>query len=572
MERFVRKYLMIAGIILGAASLGGCDGATLDIEISGSADIGDTPGFGGGNDDDGGGVPITPPGGGGDDNGGGDEDGTARFRGQWIAAYEDDQVDDSLDIGFTQYAVVMTIAESNGLLSGTGRLRRLYLGQTSADEEVDFRLEGETRGDRDATITWTAVQATDFELPPTWFLRISGNRMVGIFIENEVGGTLGRSGHTTWFRTTDTPLLTRSWAAAFEDATGTEGFPRRDRVAQMDISTVSDGPAGGGSMRVIRPNDVPNPLSFSVAGGSVAGNFADFAFVGSDIATNPFEWDGFFSDDVVAAVYSQFNVTPTQDVRVRFGHALWHDQPNSGPDALNGRWVGAFSDDNAPGGEPPADYLAAMTLSVEDGGAVDGSSITVFNRSRNNPGFTSYDLEAGQLFGTRVAFDLVSTNDAFIWDFRLAGSLLIGAYQRVDSSGAFLSRGTAVFRRANTNTVLRGGWVTSYFDTTNDTGDRVTQLARIAITDQDNQGNFVGNGFIRFANSEQGNERTFTLSGQIQNSVITMTWEGGGLVNATEWTLRRSNGGLHGAYENLLSTGALESRGSAFWRSTTTQR
>jgi hypothetical protein len=544
--------------------LSGCDGDGLKGFEGQPSVSGDSPNTG---DDGGGGVDPGPaPGGGGGGGGGGTV--RPRFQGTWFSSYEDDEANQEVTIGVTQNVATMTIVESGAQISGTGRLFRTYLGQPEALQEVTFRITGNRESDNDAVITWDADRDSDFQLPPRWRFRLAGTIMVGFFEELTTSNVLGRTGHAVWRRESATANVNTTWAAAYSDSFGAEGFTARDRTGVVTLVAADDLLAGTGLLVEQRVNDVVADRNFEVTRGLIESTQAGFTFGSLDLAPNEEDWVTFYTEGHMYGLYTQFNLQSPDMEAIRFGHATWHQMPNAGPDAIDGVWTASFTDTTAAVGLAASDYLAHMTLDARDNNRVVGSAAQIRDNGFDKPDFLSYEVRDATIIGSRIRMDLIGPSSFFSWDMHLAGSVLVGAYQQFDGAGNFMSRGVGEWRPQSTNSDIRGSWTTSYADTfvTGEGSPKQTQFVRITISSQGGSGDLAGSGLLYFAG--EGGARIFNVSGSIDLQNITWFMSGPGIFGSTTWNLRRVNGGLVGTYENFNSAGSLEARGQSFWYAT----
>lgn len=525
----------------------GCDGEGLKFSEP-PPDSGDQPG--GGDDDD---TPPPPP---------PDPVTDTRFRGDWIASYADDRVGESARYGRIEYAVKLSLRQEEGRLTGTGKMFRVFREGPTASDAIAVKVSGTTSGD-DASFVISPNRTGDIDFNTTWYLRMAGNRLVGMYAAFDTSNRLVRSGHATWRKVTTSDAIGRDpWVAAFTDDLGGGGYPRRSRAAALTVSAADDRSlSGAGSFVELRDADASLALEYNVTRGGITGNEVGFSFGGLDLTGNEMDWFGFMSGGQISAVYGQYDAS---NQLVRYGHTQWLAAPAQNPSAITRLWITSFRDQRAAPGLQPSDYVMVLDAAAGANGAVTGTA-QVLDEQNEKPAYLTYQIEKGNILGSRVQLELTrggSANTRFVWDLRIAGTVLVGAYQQLDSRDRFVSGGHAEWRPATIGT-NKGTWAVAYVDTYGAIAPEQTQLALVTITGEDTDGGMTGTGALRFAGETR--RRLFNVQGTTESSRIRWVWRGADLFGDTVWHLRRAGNFMYGTYTNYTAQGALESRGSGVW-------
>ena len=536
----------LAAVCVAAVLLAGCNGE--GFKTLQAPDLGDQPPPGPGNGDGDNGF---------DDPGGDQPPGNNPFAGTWMTAYGDDRASGATEFGEQQYAVRLDLRQSGSNVSGDGRMFRVFREGAQASDEVAFNVTG-TASNGDAIIEFTSPSNGEFQFTPQWYLRLAGNRLVGMHVETNPDGDVVRSGHAVWYRASS-GSVEGSYITAYSDRYAGGGADRRSRVGSVSIST-SGGQAGGnGGFLELMPGEAPLDLDFDITRGGMQDSALGFTFGGGDLAPDEIDWFAFHTGSVIAGAYGEFN---ENDALIRAGAAHWYPASSPNPSNLNRTWVTSFGDDGAASGARRTDFIALVTLEVNEGGSVSGNA-RVLDESAETPRFATYEVTEGEIVGSRVFFELSNNNQSFLWDLRLGGSLMTGAYERLDRNGDYVSRGTAEWRPSTASPTMRGSWAVSYRDTRGERSPETTQLAVVNVGDHTEDGRLSGTGTLRFAGEDR--RRSFNVTGSVDEGFIEWVWEGGDLFGDTVWRLRQSSNRLYGSYTNYDSGGNVESRGSGIW-------
>ncbi|MCX5771634.1 MAG: hypothetical protein NTZ09_15380, partial [Candidatus Hydrogenedentes bacterium] len=184
-------------------------------------------------------------------------------------------------------------------------------------------------------------------------------------------------------------------------------------------------------------------------------------------------------------------------------------------------------------------------------------------------GFT---VESGIIVGSHVTLQARQpvTRDVFIWDLRIASSVMVGSYQLRDAADQFVSSGAAEWRKQRVTPSPTGTWVAAFYDRISPITTPLSQHALVNVTAQAVDGTLSGNGALRFMNGENGRRLFNLVSSSTIGKDITWVWRGTDLFGDTTWRLRHAGDFLYGVYENLTSAGNLESMGAALWIRTST--
>jgi hypothetical protein len=477
----------------------------------------------------------------------------SRFAGTWIASFGDDVATSATNRGLIEYAVRLDLTQTDQTISGSGTMVRYFRAGTTASDQVLLNVTGTASGD-DALLVLESVPSTTFDFNPTWYLRLAGNVMAGMYFASDINDQVVRSGHAFWRKAGNTDIGV-GWAAAF-----TDGFAltaKTDRVAVMTL-TADDigGVSGFGGHTEVRANDVPLELSFNVGPGGVDEEFVGLTFDGLDLAGFPIDWFGFHTDGLFVGAYAQFNA---DDALVRNGHATWYEAPAPQPSSFETLWVTAFAD-SSPTGLQGADYFIYVTPDV-NGNAVTGNAV-VLDESADTPEYRTYTIQNGVVTGSELRMDLVNTAGTFSWVTRLAGSVLVGAYQHSSPDGTFRSRGVAEWHRGSA-TSITGTWIAPFYDTFGAGSPEVSQLALVTISNVTVDGVVSGTGALRLAGERT--RRLFSVTGTVSSDQIALNWSGTDLFGSTLWHLRKSGNYLTGTYTNYNSAGTVEFRGHALF-------
>ncbi|MCP4643501.1 MAG: hypothetical protein GY851_23840, partial [bacterium] len=319
-----RVLLLMVGLALTGLVLTGCDleGISTDY-LKAVLDAGDN-------------TPDNVDAGGDSGDGGGDDGGDtptviARFSGTWLASYGDDVATGVTSLGINEYAVRMTLVQNNTTISGSGEMVRMFREGTAATDTVNISVTGTASGD-DATISITASPASKFDFTPVWYLRLSGNRMVGMYFASDVNDNVARSGYAIWHRA-GTVDIGGSWIAGFSDVFPRTGTTKKDRTVSVNLARSADDTlTGNGSMVLQREGDVPDFKDFDVTRGLVSGSGVEFTFGALDLAGNLMDHFGFTTEGITATAYGQFDAT---DQLEQNGHATFYNAPAATPSSFN---------------------------------------------------------------------------------------------------------------------------------------------------------------------------------------------------------------------------------------------
>lgn len=557
MQKNALTFVSILVLAAAAASLTGCDGVGLWwSERKSTTDSGDqTPSTGDGTSSDG---TVTPP---------SSTPTGQRFAGTWIAAFGDDYpTAESRD----QFAARLIMTQAGTGLTGQGTLFRIAAtavgSSTSAVEEISVTVVGTVdTNELDANLTLASSR-----IPTTrWYLRATESGLVGIYQVTDGTGAVTQSGHARWFKLSGGSVA-GAWVGGFSDGYGdsANGFPQRSRTGLAALSTSGAGVfSGNGSFDIQVPND-PNalPIDFNVTNGLIQGSKLAFTFSNGGLGANDYDSAGFISDGLLTTAYAQFMPTGQSGVEqtVRTGHGLWHLSGETVPDDVSATWVSAWTDDITEGGGAGSDYLAVAALSAQSGGPITANSASLLDESASDPAYYSVSVSSGNILGSRVVFDLSSSQTRFAQDLRLSGSLLTGTYQRI-RSGAFAGSGTVEWRQLTDPDLAGNTWAAAYVDTSSAVAGvaPATQFALMTITSQDTAGNITGTGALRYAGDTR--RRLFNASGTIFNGQITIRWISADGFGDTVWHMRQAGSYLYGTYTNYTANGAVEYKGNALF-------
>lgn len=483
--------------------------------------------------------------------------------GTWITAYGDDKVDSAAANGVQEHAAVVTLTRTDSVLSGTGTVYRVFEYGSLAADKLSIKLSGTISGDN-ATVSVTSATGGTVSDMPTWRLRFAGRYLVGAYRSVNSSNNQVRSGHALW-RKVSSCNLNGSWVSAYSDARGTAAMPARDRTAAMVLTHGSGDATFTGTGTIVEqvPGTDCSEYSFNVVRSAVSSSEVGYTLGDLDMASNEIDWFGLATSGVIVNAFAQYDLA---DKLIRAGHGRWYYAPDATPNAVSAIWITAFSDAGYATGLDPSCYLFSMKLEPEEGNVVSGSGEVV------DAGFDittaqTVQVQNGTMVGSRVTLEtrVPVTGDVFSWELRVAGNLMVGSYQRRDASGAYISSGTAEWRKQLAAPSPKGAWATSYCDTVNSDDDPLTQFVLVSVTSQAQDGTLSGNGALRYMNGETGRRLFNLVSSSVSNQIVTWVWRGTDLFGDTTWRLRHAGDYMFGVYENLTSAGNLESLGTAVW-------
>lgn len=488
-------------------------------------------------------------------------DGTTdtRFSGTWVGSYGDDFVTALTARGMNEYATVLRLTQQNATVTGSGTMYRFVRQGTVAWERLNFTVVGTAAGS-DATLTLKPAASGSFDAFPVWNVRLSGQRLVGMFQETRSGdGSLIRAGHGEFLRTAS-GAVDGPWVATMSDRFSTGGESREDRTGSMTLTRGTDSALTGQGVFDVQTDAAASSAEFNVTRGAISNQDVSFSFGELDLLGAPMDWLGFVAGPAIVGAYAQFD-SSTPARLTRLGHATWYRaQEEPSPNAISYGWVTSFADAATAGNVPAQDYLMRVVLQAQDGGGVTGSGTL---RSVGDTSIQeSLTVTEGNLLGSNLHLELRGTGRTFYWDLRVAGALLVGSYRQVNVAGNFVSRGTGVWR-IGTGANLVGSWATAYYDTFGAADVENTQMALVTISRQETTGALAGFGALRYAGETQ--RRLFNMDGNAAEDEIVWVWRSQDLFGLTVWRLRQAGNILYGTYENEDSAGNLEYRGNALW-------
>ena len=559
MKLRTRTIELIAGmccvlmLVAGCLMLMGCDGDGLFIpQKKVVIEGGDQPGSGDAEEEE----PEETP-------------GDTKALGTWLTTYSDDRIETGARKNLLKYAASLKLRRSGTKVSGSGTVFRLFKVGTTQFEKLTIGVSGTISGDDITLLVDSATGGAVFDIP-VWQFRIAGRYMVGTYAAIDFDGREVRSGHAVWHKLSKTDI-DGTWVSAFTDAYGSKAYPATDRTATLILNANADTGAltGTGNFIEQRDGDAPLDVGFNVVDGEATDTQAEFSLGGLDLVRSEMDWHAFFSTGMMVGAYTQFNEF---GLRVHYGTATWYPSPDLGPEAVQYKWMTAFSDSTVAKGEQKCDYIVRANLKAEENNVVSGSGDVLILR---NGAAESHDLKVqnAMIVGSHLTMDLEigSTKEVLSWDLRLADKILVGSYQRLDAGGDFVGCGAAEWRRGSKADAgkLAGTWVASYYDTYSATDDETVQFAMFTVNEPPEDSDAItGFGALRYA-GESG-RRLFSL-GDAETDEYNIRWEwyGPDLFGDTRWYLRRVAGNiLVGAYVNENSAGRVESQGSAFWYKT----
>lgn len=559
MRTVLASSVVLIPLVLMLIMGSGCEGGGLDVKLT-VPDAGDLPGGGDtGGGGSGGGDTGGDTGGGdsGGDTGGGGDTGDVRFAGTWLASFSDDLATSNAQFGQIQYAIRLGIQQRGSEISGNGVLFRVFREGPTASNRITVQMSGTTSGD-DAVFTLRSGSG-GLDRSQTWYVRLAGTRMAGMYIATHSSGALSRSGHAVWHKSGSGVVDTTPWVAAYADDFGFTGFPERTRTASITLSQDEAAIAGSGTF--YEQMRVPPEVNFDIVRGGLSGAEVGFTFGGLDLIDNEVDWFGFFGGSIMEMAYGQFDAS---DSLIRFGHTTWVRAPVQDLTAINGVWAGSFRDKTIVSPNQPEDFVGVLNLTVGTGGELAGYAL-IRSEADEQPSFLRYNIDSGTIVGTQVQISMSRVTGAFLWDLRLADGALVGSYERfIGTQNRSMATGRAEFRIMTSPGTLQGTWAAAYVDTYGAVSPEQSQLAVVTVNTQAAaNGPFSGFGALRFAGESR--RRLFNVSGDVSSGDIIWQWRGADLFGDTIWHLRRCNNLLYGSYTNYTSGGALESRGVGIW-------
>jgi len=538
--------LMLLCTLLVVAA--GCDGDGVFIKTGKGVDGGDVPDNNDDDNDNDGPDPVPPD---------------VTDLGTWITAYGDDKVDATAPNGAQQHAAIVKLTRTDSTLSGTGTVYRIFEYGSLAADKLAIKLSGSMSGDN-ANVSVTSATGGVVSDMPSWRLRFAGRHMVGAYRSVNSSNLQVRCGHARWHKVSSCNL-NGAWVSAYSDARGTTAMPARDRTAAMVLTHDSGDSSftGAGAMVEQIPGTDCAELDFNVVRSTVHSSEVGFTFGDLDMAGNEIDSFGLTTSGIIVNAYAQYDLA---DRLIRAGHGRWYLAPDATPNAVNATWTTAFCDAGFAAGLDPSCYLFSMNLEPEEGNVVTGSG-ELIDAGLDITTAQSFQVENGTIVGSRVTLEtrVPVTGEVWSWELRVAGSLMVGSYQRRTVSGTYISSGAAEWRKQRTVPSPVGAWVTSYCDAVSSDNDPLTQLVLVNVTSQAQDGTLSGNGSLRYMNGENRRRLFNLVSSSVQTNDIAWVWRGTDLFGDTNWRLRHAGDYMFGVYENLNSGGNLESLGSAIW-------
>ena len=548
----LKRLLLVLLLAILAGMVVGCEGDGIFLGTNKAVDGNDVPDDG--DDDD-----NTPPPPVADDT---------TSLGTWITSYTDDNAEAAISNGEQAYAAVLKLEKTGSNLAGTGTLYRVFEFGTTAADKVSLKAAGTITGD-DATFSITSTTNIALNDTASWRLRFAGNYLVGAYRSVNGNNQQVRNGHAVWRKQTS-PNLNGAWVSAYSDARGTAAMPGRDRTAAMVLThdTSTQTLSGTGNLIEQLPGQAPLDLGFNIVRSTVSTPQVGFTMGDLDMASNEVDWYGLASNGLVVGAFAQYDVA---DRLIRAGHAKWYAAPDAGPTAVNATWATSFCDAGVATGIDPSCYLSSLTLQAGEGNVVTGSG-DLIDAGLDISTVQSLTIEGGTIIGSHVTLHARQplTRDVFIWDLRIASSVMVGSYQLRDAADQFISSGTAEWRKQRVAPSPTGTWVVAYYDRISPQTSSLTQHALVNVTAQAVDGTLSGNGALRYMNGETGRRLFNLVSSSTIGKDITWVWRGTDLFGDTTWRLRHAGDFLYGVYENLTSAGNLESMGTAMWIRTST--
>ena len=550
----LKRLLLVLLLAILAGMVVGCEGDGIFLGTNKAVDGNDVPDDGDDDDDD-----NTPPPPVADDT---------TSLGTWITSYTDDNAEAAISNGEQAYAAVLKLEKTGSNLAGTGTLYRVFEFGTTAADKVSVKASGTITGD-DATFSITSATNIALNDTASWRLRFAGNYLVGAYRSVNGNNQQVRNGHAVWRKQTS-PNLNGAWVSAYSDARGTAAMPGRDRTAAMVLThdTSTQTLSGTGNLIEQLPGQAPLDLGFNIVRSTVSTPQVGFTMGDLDMASNEVDWYGLASNGLVVGAFAQYDVA---DRLIRAGHAKWYAAPDAGPTAVNATWATSFCDAGVATGIDPSCYLSSLTLQAGEGNVVTGSG-DLIDAGLDISTVQSLTIEGGTIIGSHVTLHARQplTRDVFIWDLRIASSVMVGSYQLRDAADQFISSGTAEWRKQRVAPSPTGTWVVAYYDRISPQTSSLTQHALVNVTAQAVDGTLSGNGALRYMNGETGRRLFNLVSSSTIGKDITWVWRGTDLFGDTTWRLRHAGDFLYGVYENLTSAGNLESMGTAMWIRTST--
>jgi hypothetical protein len=499
----------------------------------------------------------------------------ATFSGVWITSLGDDRIGPEAGTGNNQYAIRIELRQAGTEITGAGiMIRSQRFGAFAIDNPpVDIRVSGSASGD-DAAITISSVVGSDLPFPQEWILRLTGNRIVGVFASTTLSDSLVRSGHTIWYAAANASAAD-TWVAAFGDATAVASVGREVRTGVVSIARDELGDLTGSGSFIVQSTSASDRKAgttqdFNVVRGNQTNGDVGFTFGALNLTNREIDWFGFVTDDVLAVAYAQFNA---DNALTQLGHSPWYRSSAVVPTNINHTWVTSFkdiviSDAALARGRRISDYLVNMTLTAQDGNVITGSGTIkdeggYFDLDDSTfPDTSELRVENGVIIGSRIALDLVGPQVRMVWDLRLGSGILVGTYEMFNGVGQFISSGAAEWRISTTPNLV-GTWAVAYFDTLNTVEPEITQLAIVTIATQDDEGFLSGVGSLRFADT--GQRRTFNVLGEVTGIDGQWIWRGADLFGDTTWNIHQAGNVVVGTYTNDTSSGGVESKGHGLW-------
>ncbi len=367
----------------------------------------------------------------------------------WASAYSDEYGTNAFPEYDRTALMLLEQDPANNVVTGLGNYVEQRDGDTPFNVEFDV-TDGLVSGSR-VELTHDGLSLAN--TPVDWFGFLSGNILVGAYGQYDPDNALVRFGHAAWYVMLDDFVpegLTGTWITSFTDQVTDPREPVTDYLMAVSLRARADNIVTGSGQLLTSemPND--SALTFSVNEGVVVGSkFTTETQVGS--TRDNFVWDLRVNNSVMVGSYQRFNALGRFLGR---GTAEWRRQTSSTP-SVRYTWVGSFHDTENVTSQGPQTQMAIMNVSIQTtDGALDGTGALRYGNGENRRRL--FDLLGGSVLEQDISItwggpDLFGDTR---WRFRQAGGRLYGVYYNETSSGAFESRGSAMFIRTSTQGVF----------------------------------------------------------------------------------------------------------------------
>lgn len=375
--------------------------------------------------------------------------GTGDIAQSWASAYSDEYGGDPFPAYDRTALMLLEKDAANNVVTGLGSFVEQRDGDTPFNVEFDV-ADGLLSGSR---VEWTYANLSLANTPVDWFGFLSNGILVGAYGQFDQDDALVRFGHAAWYVMLDDFVpdgLTGTWITSFTDQATDPREPVTDYLMAVSLRARSDNIVTGSGQLLTSEMPLESELAVSVNEGVITGSkFAMETRV--NVPNDRFVWDLRANNSVMVGSYQRF----TSGGRfLGRGTAEWRRQTTATP-SVRYTWVGSYHDTENVTSQGPQTQMAIMNVAIQTtDGALDGTGALRYGNGENRRRL--FDLLDGSVLDQdiRVTWGGPDLFGDTRWRFRQAGSRLYGVYYNETSSGAFESRGSAVFIRTSTQSVF----------------------------------------------------------------------------------------------------------------------